>query len=309
MKLFRLFIIFLLMVQTGCSGTNSNLIEFSNPLTGGKIKCPTPKDKEVVRQVTASGAVDAKTKRIEEISAAANISLEQKITNIREVIPNFQTFEEVDFRMCAANAQGQISNDLYQKWLSEFKDRIFSLINPQIATKDEITRLQSDIEKLLHFPNGIPNVSKPPTRIETLLVDKLPGRLFDLLMTYREKDVARVPNIGDDLHSYMKSYYDFRQKSLTLEDNLMTRIGQMVTVRFRSAWAIYLKYILMRFGGQSKEAIIAGGNFLNYDITWDDAERVFTQLSNEPAVAHDFSDVFARYKSLIEDVNRISSAI
>lgn len=309
MKRFRTFIL-LLLVQAGCSGMDSDLTELTNPITGGKIKCPTPKDKEIVRQVTASGALDAKTKRIEEISANISISFEQKITNMREVIPNFQTFEEVDFRMCAANAQGQISNELYEKWLSEFKDKIFFLIKPPVADSDEaMNRLQSDIEKLLYYPNGSRNVFKPPTLIEALLNNKLPSRLFDLLMTYRERDVVRVPNIGNDLQSYMKSYYGFRQESLTLEDNLMTRIGQMVTVRFRNAWAIYLKYIIMRFSGQSKEAIINGGDFLNYDITWDDAERVFTQLSNEPAVAHHFSDLFARYQSLIKDVTRISSAI
>jgi hypothetical protein len=59
----------------------------------------------------------------------------------------------------------------------------------------------------------------------------------------------------------------------------MARIGQMVQVRFSAGWQIYLQYVLMRLGGRSKEAIIAGGDFLNYDITWDDAERVFTELS------------------------------
>jgi hypothetical protein len=35
---------------------------------------------------------------------------------------------------------------------------------------------------------------------------------------------------------------------------------------------------------EDMRSIISGGNFVNYDITWDDAERVFVELSKEPSV-------------------------
>ena len=149
----------------------------------------------------------------------------------------------------------------------------------------------------------------PPSLIEKMVVNKLPRRLFDLLMKYNEQVIMRVPKIGNALYSHMKSYYEFRQKALKLEDSLMSRIGEMVRVRFREAWKIYLKYAIMRFDGKSKDSIIAAGDFLNYEITWDDTERVFTQLFNDPQIRHEISGVLALHKGLIEEVSRIASAI
>jgi hypothetical protein len=145
---------------------------------------------------------------------------------------------------------------------------------------DEVAaRLRSEVTKLLRFPAALPDVSDPPALLERMLLNKLPCRLFDLLMHYHEKNVLEVPGIGSALRNHLIRCYQFREKVLRLNDSLMARIGQMVQVRFSAGWQIYLQYVLMRLGGRSKEAIIAGGDFLNYDITWDDAERVFTELS------------------------------
>ena len=44
-------------------------------------------------------------------------------------------------------------------------------------------------------------------------------------------------------------------------------------------------------------------------IDVDDAERVFTELSNDPSISHEFSEVFALHKSLGEDVKRIAQTV
>ena len=172
---------------------------------------------------------------------------------------------------------------------------------------DEVTaRLRSEVIKLLRFPDAIPDESNPPSLLERMLVNKSPRRLFDLLMRYEEKDIPRVPGIGSLLHDHLTQYYQFRETTLQFEKDLMLRIGQMVRVRFKAGWMIYLRYVLMRFGGRSKESIIAGGDFLNYDITWDDTERVFTELSNDKSVSREISELFALHQSLISAVNRLT---
>ncbi len=72
----------------------------------------------------------------------------------------------------------------------------------------------------------------------------------------------------------------------------------MVKVSVRAGWKIYLKYTVMRFRGASKEAVVAGGNFLNYDITWDDAERVFLELSRDSALSSRMSGLLELHKRL-----------
>lgn len=88
---------------------------------------------------------------------------------------------------------------------------------------------------------------------------------------------------------------------------MLSRIGGTVTVRFRQAWSIYLKYAILRFGGMSREDVIAGGNFLNFDITWDDAERVFGELSSDKLISRRFADIFAEHESFIETANKLKA--
>lgn len=218
------------------------------------------------------------------------------------------------FRICEISINRGFTNEQ----TSQLINRVIDLWNREQGDKnllkrrgsDEVTiRLQAEVEKLLRFPDGVPDSSIPPALTEKMLVNKLPRRLFDLLMNYNDQVVMGVPKIGSALHSHMKSYYQFRQKVLRLEDALTTRIGQIVKVPYREAWRIYLKYVIMRFDGQSKDSIIAAGDFLNYDITWDDAERVFSQLSSEPPIPHEISELFALHKDMIDHVSKISSAI
>lgn len=168
---------------------------------------------------------------------------------------------------------------------------------------DEITgRLRTEIRRLLRFPDAISDVSSPPTVIETLLQDRLPRRIFDLLIGYQEQDILEVPKIGNALHNHLTKYYQFRNLALRLEEDLLAKIGQIVSVRFPTAWSIYLRYAWMRFGGLSRETIIAGGSFLNYSITWEDAERVFNLLSGDATVSSAVSQLLASHEGLSRDL-------
>lgn len=175
-----------------------------------------------------------------------------------------------------------------------------------LGIDDEVAaRLRSEITKLIRYPNAVADNAQPPTLLEGLLANKLPRRLFDLLLTYEERDVTEVPGLGQKLGDHLKSYYDFRQRTLAAEQLLLVHIGKTVSVRFAIAWRIYLKYAIMRFDGASQEDIIGWGDFLNYGITWEDAERVFKLLSDEPEFASAMSGVLQVHQRLCEAVSGV----
>ena len=128
-------------------------------------------------------------------------------------------------------------------------------------------------------------------------------------MNHDESEIAKIPNAGSSLQEFMRNYYQFSTDATRVEDELMTRIGGTVKVRFRQGWAIYLGYVIQRFGGASKEQIIAGGNFLNYDITWDDAERVYRELSSDQLIAKTLADLFAKHQGFVATINALKASI
>jgi len=174
---------------------------------------------------------------------------------------------------------------------------------------DEVAaQIRSQLNKLLQFPDAVPPPPNPPTIIETLFVNKLPRRVFEMLMGYEEKDISEVPGIGKSLLKHRADYYRLRKNALRLEQDMLTKVGQSVSVRFSAAWQIYLRYAWMRFGGNCKETIIGGGNFLNYDISWDDAERVFNELSTVQPLSSQVKDLFSLHETLINNLKDVGNA-
>jgi hypothetical protein len=145
-------------------------------------------------------------------------------------------------------------------------------------------KLRAETLRLIRFPDATLDSSNSPTIIETLVVDTVPRRLFELLLTYRDEDISETPLIGPLLLKHRDSYYAFRQRTLKAEAATLASINPKVECRFRQAWKIYLRYLLLRLAGMTHDAIRSGGDFLNYGITWDDAERVFTELNDEGAL-------------------------
>ena len=85
-------------------------------------------------------------------------------------------------------------------------------------------KLRSQIRKLLRFPDAIQD--EPSTSV----------------------GVLEVPGIGTKLYEYLGSYYRLRQEFLRVEEMMMRRIGQLEASPLRRAWAIHLRYSMMRFG-------------------------------------------------------------
>ena len=182
---------------------------------------------------------------------------------------------------------------------SLFDTSLKELRRRYLGIDDELAaRLRSEVNRLLRFPDAVVDRSQPPTLVETFASIKLARRLFDLLMTYDERDVSEVPGIGKALHDYLKSYYGFRQNALALEQQLLLMIGRIVTVRFVEGWRMYLRYAVLRFAGFSQETIVGWGDFLNYDITWESTERAFKQLNEHGQLSLAMQSLFQTHARL-----------
>jgi len=176
---------------------------------------------------------------------------------------------------------------------------------------DEIAaRLRSEVRKLLRFPDAVKNDFNPPTMVECLADKTIHCRLFDLLMRYEEEDVSEVPGIGPILRDHMNVYYRFRQKAMQFEADLMSRISTTIGDSFASAakWKMFHRYSVFRLFGVAKDEVIAGGNFLNYGITWDETERAFTKLSDDTQLNSQVGDLRRLEEELTRCLEGVTAA-
>jgi hypothetical protein len=168
---------------------------------------------------------------------------------------------------------------------------------------DEIAaKIRMAVARLMRFPDAIADDNSPKTLIERMLVDKLPRKLFELLLDYTEKDIKEVPVIGEKLLEHLLDYYAFRNEASAIENELISVVGQMVGVPFRAAWQIYVKYAIYRFAGNSMETVKSWGDFLNFGITWEDAEKVFSKLINDKSTAARTNRVFEMHSNLVQEI-------
>ena len=117
--------------------------------------------------------------------------------------------------------------------------------------------------------------------------------------------LAQFRNLAPHLAKYFQRYYQFQNDEVQFENDLLRQIGSTVAVRFAEGWAIYLRYVILRSSGKSKEQVIADGNFLNCDITWEDSERVYGQLLQNATIRKRFVDTFAQYKGFVAETDQL----
>lgn len=141
--------------------------------------------------------------------------------------------------------------------------------------------------------------------LQGMLVDAGPLKLFDVLSRYNDVDIGQIPEAGEALQSFFRRYYEFEQSTGVVEQESLKRIATSVQVRFVQGWRIYLRYVLLRFSGHSAEQVSSGNNFLNYDIAWTDAERVYGEVAKDAVMNRAFTGVFAQHNALRKDVEML----
>ncbi len=167
-----------------------------------------------------------------------------------------------------------------------------------------LSSLQSEIEELAHFPNR-PDTPEPRTLLEQVSRFKTPHQLFVILNKYYKTTILSVPKIGKELFDFKTNYYSYESNLYEEQTNVTSEIGKIVSVRFRDGWSIYFRYFLLRSAGLAQQQIMNGGDFLNYSITWEDTERVFSELSKNSTISKATADSLASQKNLLDTTNGI----
>lgn len=174
--------------------------------------------------------------------------------------------------------------------------------------EQQIERLKAELSDLAEFPNK-GDVGQPNTMLEGLSRTKVPIRLYSTLDRYVKQTIVGVPGVGERLFDFRKSYYEFSQSQQDLETIAITSVGPHVEGKLRAAWTIYFRYFLLRSSGHSADDVKEAGNFLNYDITWEDAERVYQELSKTPAVGPPIRANVSRLVKLQAEAAQLVTAI
>lgn len=150
------------------------------------------------------------------------------------------------------------------------------------VTKEEkaqaLQRLEMQLSEFADYPER--ENTNPSTMIEGMFINKSVQALYNILSPYDKNTILSVPEVGKILNEMKKVYYIFVKSQKAIEFNLNREIGANVEGRLPAAWAIYQRYLLMRFSGSSVNDIKSGGHFLNYSITWEDCERVYQLLKD-----------------------------
>jgi pimeloyl-ACP methyl ester carboxylesterase len=103
------------------------------------------------------------------------------------------------------------------------------------------SKIASEVAETIRFPNPS-GVSNTRTLLESLLADKKPQLIFAVLEKYNKQDIEAIPKIGKALYQFKIDYYDFQNHESAFESRAMTRIGEMVTVRFSAGWLCDTSY-------------------------------------------------------------------
>ncbi len=146
----------------------------------------------------------------------------------------------------------------------------------------QASRLKQELGDFADYPDKFEG--KPKTILEGHSSTGQPIALYAILSRYYKTTISEVPGVGADLLDFKQEYYAFSGSEAQFEQRAIPKVGTLVEGRLRPAWEIYFDYFLLRSAGHSIDAVKAGGNFLNYGITWEDAERVYQALNADAEI-------------------------
>lgn len=178
---------------------------------------------------------------------------------------------------------------------------------------DNSDAIKKKITKILKYPATLSSTNFQD-RIgiaELILTTPTNREIYYYIDEIDDEELKQIPYIGSTLHAYKENYYN-----LCLALNILTQhckkfIGtQTITpFQFISGWTIYFKYFLLRsFGVTEGEANTRINT--NYDISYEECEKVSNMLKNDLEVLKELDTVTSQIKAindlievLIKDIN------
>ena len=170
-----------------------------------------------------------------------------------------------------------------------------------LGIDDELSiQIKDKLDKIISFKNTQRIEYDEHTILETMLENKLPQKIFHLIMSYEMNLVRDVPLIGNNLENFLNRYDRFIGDLKKNEQQLISQIGNYETCNIREAWKIHYRYSIGRFSGTTSEEIQKHGNFLNYGISWASAETVYENLLDDKSLDDLIKDSFSEYEEMCD---------
>jgi hypothetical protein len=174
---------------------------------------------------------------------------------------------------------------------------------------DVSTAIREKVKTILRYPEAAALETGTMSMFEKMFKDLIPAKLFSALREYDPETLRTVPEVGVVLETISDTYYAFKGIARRLLETMTSRIGANVGVRIAQAWRIYAEYCFLRLSGTSRESIEGGPDFLNYGITWDDAERVATLLESDAEVREQMQALGEMHEALLRRVDELRAML
>ena len=67
--------------------------------------------------------------------------------------------------------------------------------------------------------------------LENYLVDKIPEKMYGILLEESRKEIVAVPEVGENLYTFKGDYYNFRKGEAAIENGILPKIGGIVKIQ------------------------------------------------------------------------------
>jgi len=160
-------ILFIVVILASCAGPSKR-----NKVTINDVTCIEPPPDVMSSEISA--AVDAAISPIKD-ALRADISVAKKFERIREEIPNLQAVEVLEFRLCAAYANGAIDKDTYKQFISHILPLLKGNSSSSFVGNLEYT---TKFKSAINFPgNGLSHWTVQLTNNTDRTMDNIEGEI------------------------------------------------------------------------------------------------------------------------------------
>ena len=240
---------------------------------------------------------DIRTKFLEDLEKYDGNSDEIALFSIVDITPKQKT----DFTNLTIEKNVRLEFFDVERIRSLFDSTLKDLRRKYLGIDDELSiQIKDKLYKFINYRNTQIITIKEHTILEAMLTNKLPQKIFHLLMGYRMELVKEVPVIGINLEEFLIRYDGFIGKLKTNEEQIINEIGKYEKSKFREAWKINYRYSMMRFFGATSDVIQNNGDFLNYGITWDSAETIYRKLVDGNVLEKLMKTLLSDYEEMCE---------
>lgn len=177
---------------------------------------------------------------------------------------------------------------------------------------DSSARVRKHITKILKYPATLSatNFQDKAGLAEWMLTRPLHREIYYYISEIDDDELTQIPTIGKTLHNLKEHYYNLCLALNSLTEQCKEKIGTQTINEFQfiHGWTIYFKYFMLRgFGNTAERAKMQIST--NYDITYEDCERVFNMLRNTEEIANEVDGISSQWNEINKLITRLTEEI